>query len=221
MCIRDREYASKVHGLMHACGHDSHGAMLLGAAKVLNKMKDEINGTVKLFFQPGEEVVLGAKKMIAAGVMEGVDAIMGIHVSSDVPSGQISADSGARMASGDMFKITVTGKGGHGARPEQCIDAVVVGSAIVMNLQPIISREYSPFDPAVLTVGEIKSGTRFNVIAPTAILSGTTRCYSPEMCIRDRVYPMLNVAIRKNVKDMVFRNDGYISVENMYVTNEK
>ena len=77
-------------------------------------MKDEINGTVKLFFQPGEEVVLGAKKMIAAGVMEGVDAIMGIHVSSDVPSGQISADSGARMASGDMFKITVTGKGGHG-----------------------------------------------------------------------------------------------------------
>lgn len=144
-------------------------------------MKDEINGTVKLFFQPGEEVVLGAKKMIAAGVMEGVDAIMGIHVSSDVPSGQISADSGARMASGDMFKITVTGKGGHGARPEQCIDAVVVGSAIVMNLQPIISREYSPFDPAVLTVGEIKSGTRFNVIAPTAVLSGTTRCYSPEV----------------------------------------
>ena len=176
-----KEYASKVHGLMHACGHDSHGAMLLGAAKILNRMKDEINGTVKLFFQPGEEVVLGAKKMIAAGVMEGVDAIMGIHVSSDVPSGQISADSGARMASGDMFKITVTGKGGHGARPEQCIDAVVVGSAIVMNLQSVISREYSPFDPAVLTVGEIKSGTRFNVIAPTAVLTGTTRCYSPEV----------------------------------------
>lgn len=181
-----KEYASKVQGLMHACGHDSHGAMLLGAAKVLNKIRDEIHGTVKLFFQPGEEVVLGAKKMIAAGVLEGVDAIMGIHVSSDMPSGQISADSGARMASGDMFKITVTGKGGHGARPEQCIDAVVVGSAIVMNLQSVISREYSPFDPAVLTVGEIKSGTRFNVIAPTAVLSGTTRCYSQEL--RERFF---------------------------------
>lgn len=176
-----KEYASKVHGLMHACGHDSHGAMLLGAAKVLNKMKDEINGTVKLFFQPGEEVVLGAKKMIAAGVLEGVDGIMGIHVSSDMPSGQISADSGARMASGDMFKITVTGMGGHGAEPHKSIDAVVVGSAIVMNLQSVISREYSPFDPAVLTIGEIKSGTRFNVIAPTAVLTGTTRCYSQEV----------------------------------------
>ena len=175
-----KEYASKVHGLMHACGHDSHGAMLLGAAKVLNRMKDEINGTVKLFFQPGEEVVLGAKKMIAAGVMEGVDAIMGIHVSSDVPSGQISADSGARMASGDMFKITVTGKGGHGARPEQCIDAVVVGAATVMNLQSIVSRELSPFDPVVVTTGSIKSGTRFNVIAPTAVLEGTVRYYKPE-----------------------------------------
>lgn len=176
-----KEYASKVHGLMHACGHDSHGAMLLGAAKVLNKMRDEINGTVKLFFQPGEEVVLGAKKMIAAGVLEGVDGIMGIHVSSDMPSGQISADSGARMASGDMFKITVTGMGGHGAEPHKSIDAVVVGSAIVMNLQSVISREYSPFDPAVLTIGEIKSGTRFNVIAPTAVLTGTTRCYSQEV----------------------------------------
>lgn len=176
-----KEYASKVHGLMHACGHDSHGAMLLGAAKVLNQMRDEINGTVKLFFQPGEEIVLGAKKMIAAGVLEGVDAIMGIHVAADMPTGKISADSGARMASGDMFKITVTGKGGHGARPEQCVDAVVVGAAIVMNLQSVISREYSPFDPAVLTIGEIKSGTRFNVIAPTAILTGTTRCYSQEV----------------------------------------
>ena len=175
------DYVSKVHGMMHACGHDTHGAMLLGAVKVLNEMKDEIEGTVKFFFQPGEEVVLGAKKMIAAGVMEGVDAIMGIHVSSDVPSGQISADSGARMASGDMFKITVTGKGGHGARPEQCIDAVVVGAATVMNLQSIVSRELSPFDPVVVTTGSIKSGTRFNVIAPTAVLSGTTRCYSPEV----------------------------------------
>ena len=175
-----KEYASKVHGLMHACGHDSHGAMLLGAAKVLNRMKDEINGTVKLFFQPGEEVVLGAKKMIAAGVMEGVDAIMGIHVSSDVPSGQISADSGARMASGDMFKITVTGKGGHGARPEQCIDAVVVGSAVVMNMQSLVSREFSPFDPLVVTIGSIQSGTRFNVIAPRAVIEGTVRYYNPE-----------------------------------------
>ena len=175
-----KEYASKVHGLMHACGHDSHGAMLLGAAKVLNRMKDEINGTVKLFFQPGEEVGKGAAAMVAEGALEGVDGVMGIHISSDMPVGTINADPGPRMASADCFKVTITGKGGHGARPEQCIDAVVVGAATVMNLQSIVSRELSPFDPVVVTTGSIKSGTRFNVIAPTAVLEGTVRYYKPE-----------------------------------------
>ena len=173
-------YVSKVHGMMHACGHDTHGAMLLGAVKVLNEMKDEIEGTVKFFFQPGEEVGKGAAAMVAEGALEGVDGVMGIHISSDMPVGTINADPGPRMASADSFKVTITGKGGHGARPEQCIDAVVVGAATVMNLQSIVSRELSPFDPVVVTTGSIKSGTRFNVIAPTAVLEGTVRYYKLE-----------------------------------------
>ena len=173
-------YVSKVHGMMHACGHDTHGAMLLGAVKVLNEMKDEIEGTVKFFFQPGEEVGKGAAAMVAEGALEGVDSVMGMHISSGLPSGTINADPGAKTASADYFKITVTGKGGHGAEPEKTIDAVVVGSAVVMNLQSLVSREFSPFDPLVVTIGSIHSGTRFNVIAPTAVLEGTVRYYKPE-----------------------------------------
>jgi len=173
----EKEYASTVPGLMHACGHDSHGAMLLGAARVLQDMKDEIKGTVKFFFQPGEEVGLGALAMIKDGALEGVDGVMGIHVSSELPSGVINAQGGPRMASADMFKITITGKGGHGAHPEETIDAVVVGAAMVMNLQTVVSREFSPLDPLVVTVGSLKSGTRMNVIAPTAVLEGTVRYF--------------------------------------------
>lgn len=176
----EKDYASKNYGMMHACGHDTHGAMLLGAVKVLNNMKDEINGTVKFFFQPGEEVGKGAAAMVAEGAMNGVDSVMGIHISSDMPVGTINAEPGPRMAAGDIFKIIITGKGGHGAHPEQCVDSVLVGAATVMNLQSIVSRELSPFDPVVVTTGSIKSGTRFNVIAPTAVLEGTVRYYKPE-----------------------------------------
>jgi amidohydrolase len=175
----NNEYISKVDGLMHACGHDAHGAMLLGAVRVLNELKDEINGTVKFFFQPGEEVGKGATAMIADGAMKGVDGVFGIHVSSEMPTGTINAEPGARLASGDMFKIVITGKGGHGAHPENTVDAVVVGAAMVMNIQTIVSREFSPLEPIVITVGSIKSGTRFNVIAPDAVLEGTVRYFNP------------------------------------------
>lgn len=175
-----KEYSSKVDGLMHACGHDTHAAMLLGAVKVLKDMKDEIHGTVKFFFQPGEEVGKGAKKMVEEGALEGVDSIMGIHIASMLPVGTINAEAGARMAAADKFKITITGKGGHGSAPHQCIDPVVVGAATIMNLQSIVSRELSPLKPAVVTVGSINSGTRFNVIAPNAVLEGTVRYYEPD-----------------------------------------
>lgn len=175
-----KEYSSKVDGLMHACGHDTHAAMLLGAVKVLKDMKDEIYGTVKFFFQPGEEVGKGAKKMVEEGALEGVDSIMGIHIASMLPVGTINAEAGARMAAADKFKITITGKGGHGSAPHQCIDPVVVGAATIMNLQSIVSRELSPLKPAVVTVGSINSGTRFNVIAPNAVLEGTVRYYEPD-----------------------------------------
>ena len=191
-------FASKKEGLMHACGHDGHIASLLGAAKILNEIKDEIHGTVKLFFQPAEETAQGAKKMIEEGALEGVDGVFGIHLWADIELGKISVEAGPRMASTDLFRIKVTGKGGHGSLPHQGVDAVVVGSAIVMNLQSIVSREISPLEPAVVSVGQIKSGSRFNVIAPDAFMDGTTRAFSAE--VRGKFHSMID-RIAKNTAE--------------------
>jgi amidohydrolase len=174
-------YKSKIDGMMHACGHDTHISGLLTAAKVLNEIKDEFDGTLKLIFQPGEEVAQGALAMIKDGVMEGVDGIFGIHIWNDVETGKVSVEAGPRMASAGMFKVYITGKGGHGAMPHQTVDASVVASAIVMNLQSIVNREINPSDTAVVTVGMIRSGSRWNVISGEAYMEGTTRCYSMEV----------------------------------------
>lgn len=177
----DVPYKSKTEGMMHACGHDGHMAGLLTAAKILLDKKDEFNGTVKLLFQPGEEIAQGALAMIKDGALEGVDGAFGIHIWNDCEVGKVSIEAGPRMASAGMFKIYVTGKGGHGSMPHQTVDATVVTSAILMNLQTIVSREISPLDPAVITVGMIKSGTRWNVIAGEGYMEGTTRCFSREV----------------------------------------
>ena len=174
-------YASKNEGIMHACGHDCHIAMLLTATRILHDMKEELCGTVKLAFQPAEEVALGAKSMVEQGALDGVDACFAIHVWTDVKSGMVSLEAGPRMASADEFHITVKGKGCHGAQPERGVDAAVVTAAIINNLQSVVSREISPMDPAVVTVGTIQAGTRWNVVAENSYMTGTTRCFSNEV----------------------------------------
>ncbi|MEW8972700.1 MAG: M20 family metallopeptidase [Tissierellaceae bacterium] len=192
----DIPYKSKHHGKMHACGHDGHTAMLIGAANILNDIRDEINGTIHLIFQPAEEVAGGAKKIIEeSNFMDEVDSIFGIHLWSDVESGKVSVEAGPRMASADFFTIDIKGKAGHGSMPHQGIDAVVAASATVMNLQSVVSRELSPLDSATLTIGSFHSGTRFNIIAGDAKLEGTTRCFKPE--IREN-FPEIIERIAKN-----------------------
>ena len=175
------EYASVNDGIMHACGHDGHMAALLGAIKVLKKYEDEIDGTIDFIFQPSEENCKGAKMIIEEGNLEGVQEIFGVHIFTDIDYGKISIEEGPRMAQSDMFKIHVKGKGGHAGKPHQCIDAALVCSAIVMNLQSIVSREINPIDSAVVTVGKIETGTQHNIIAQEGIICGTVRTFSSKV----------------------------------------
>ena len=177
----DLDFASVNDGVMHACGHDTHNAMLLGAVKVLKEMQDEFAGTVRFVFQPGEEVALGAKAMLDQGCMEGVGYAFGIHISSTLENGWLSGMPGSSAAATDWFKIRVTGKTSHGAYPAGGVDALVCGTAIVQALQTMVSREYDPSDPLVVTVGSFHSGSRFNIIAGTCEMEGTCRMYSPEI----------------------------------------
>lgn len=178
--LNDVSYKSQNQGLMHACGHDGHVAMLLSAASVLQDHRDTFVGKVRLLFQPAEEMLGGAKKLIAEGALEGVDAIYGHHLWNDIAVGQVDVKSGARMASGDPVKIIFKGKGGHGSMPNQTIDPIVMASSFIMNANAIISRESSPTDPVVFTLGKMKSGTRFNIIPEVATVEGSLRCFSQE-----------------------------------------
>jgi len=171
-------FQSKHEGVSHACGHDGHMAMLLGAAKILNDIRSDIRGSVKLIFQPAEEVLNGAVKVIEEGGLDGVDSIFGIHINGLIPSGMATAGMGPVLSSADFFTIRVKGRGGHGGMPDQGVDAIVAASAVVMNLQSIVSREISPVEPAVVSIGALHAGTRNNVIAAEAIMEGTTRCYN-------------------------------------------
>lgn len=179
--LNNMDYKSQIPGMMHACGHDGHTSMLLGAAKILCALKDKIHGTVKLFFQPAEEIGEGARAMIKEGAMDNVDSVFGIHLWSNIDAGKISVEAGPRMASADWFNIKVTGKGGHGSAPHECVDALVVASSIVTNLQNIVSRQVNPLDPLVLSIGMLNAGSRFNVIAENAYMEGTTRCFNLEL----------------------------------------
>jgi amidohydrolase len=179
--LNDIEYKSEKKGLMHACGHDGHMAMLLGAAKILKKHEHKIKGTIKLIFQPAEELGNGAKEIIASGEIDDIDNIFGLHLWSGIPTEKIGVKEGEQMASADLFRINIKGKGGHGSLPHQGVDAALVSSAIIMNLQSIVSREITPLDTIVVSVGKIKAGTRYNIIAHEGIIEGTVRCFNNEI----------------------------------------
>lgn len=206
-------YKSQNPGFMHGCGHDGHAAGLLTAAKILKEKSDSFNGRVKLLFQPGEEIAQGAKQLIEEGVLEDVDGIFGLHLWNDCPVGKVSIEAGPRMASAGLFKIYVTGKGGHGSMPQQGVDAVVVGSAIVSNLQSLVSREISPLDPAVISIGIFNAGTRFNVLAGEAYLEGTTRCFN--MDVNNSFETMMRRVIEKTAE--TFRAEAVLDYEQMIV----
>jgi amidohydrolase len=174
------DYRSQNDGVMHACGHDAHVTIQLGVARMLAKRRNEFGGTVKFIFQPAEEGLGGAVAMIKAGAFENPkpDAVFGIHVWQETPVGVVDARPGVAMVAADGFRITLTGKGGHGALPNLCHDPVAAGAQIVTALQTIVSRERRPTEPAVVTVATFHAGTASNVIPDVAELSGTIRTVS-------------------------------------------
>jgi amidohydrolase len=175
------EFSSRIDGAMHACGHDAHVAMLVGAARLLSRHRAELAGRVVFMFQPGEEGYAGARHMLEEGLIERhgpFDRAHALHITPLVPSGCVTTRSGTLLASSDAFELTVTGRGGHASKPEDAIDPIPVACEIVGALQSMVTRRVPVFDPGVLTVGSIKAGTTNNVIPETAVILGTIRAVS-------------------------------------------
>ena len=195
------EFASQNPGVMHACGHDGHTAMLLGVTDVLRRLQPQIAGEIVLLFQPAEEQLDGgAQGFLAAGALDGVDAVLGLHLWAGLDTGKVSIRSGPIMASTDEFKITIHGQGGHGAYPHQTADALVAAGYLITQLQTIVSRRIDPLEPAVVTVGTIHAGTAFNVITDRAELTGTVRTHSEP--VRDRVSAELERVVTQGLSGL-------------------
>jgi amidohydrolase len=191
----DFDFASRNPGAMHACGHDGHTAMLLGTAKILSGMRERINGEVRFIFQHAEELSPGgAEELVEAGVMDGVDAVIGAHLWSQLAVGKIGVTHGPMMAAPDIFEITIRGKGGHAAMPHQVVDSIAVGAQVVTNLQHVVSRETDPIDHVVVSVTKFSGGTTHNVIPGTVEMVGTVRTLDPE--VRERVPELMERVIK-------------------------
>src|SRR6266487_1726021 len=178
--LNEIDYRSTVDGKMHACGHDGHTSILLTVADILSKRQDELTGNVKFIFQPAEAQIGGAEPMVKEGALEGVDSIIGLHLISTYPVGRIGVRAGAVFASANRFEVKVQGRGGHAAMPHEAVDPIVIAAYITTALQTLISRQTSPFSPAVITIGTIYAGSAFNIIPEQAILQGTMRAFSQE-----------------------------------------
>jgi len=214
----DLEFASETPGVMHACGHDGHTAILLGLAKVLSERRESVPGEVRFLFQHAEELLPGgATEMVAAGVMTGVEAVIGLHLRSFVDTGSIAIQEGAIMAATDTFHIVVEGLGGHAARPHLAVDTVAVAAQIVTNLQHLVARNTDPQEALVVSVTQFGAGTAHNVIPGSAELVGTVRSFSPKV---RRAVPVQMERIVKGIAEahgatyrIVYEN-GYSAVVN-------
>lgn len=197
--LKEVEYKSLNPGVSHACGHDGHSTALLGFAKAISKEADKIYGNIVFLFQPAEETPPGgAKFMIEDGALEGVDVIFGAHLDSANDVGVVSVGEGYRMAAVDKFKIVLQGLGGHGAKPQETKDAIVLGSKVVNDLQQIVSRRLNPFSPAVVTVGIFQAGSAFNIIADSAIIEGTVRTMTEDVRqkVKKEIYAVVESATK-------------------------
>lgn len=178
----DLSFASKNDGVMHACGHDGHTAILLGVAKALSAQKDKIHGEIRFFFQHAEEMLPGgAREMVAADVTQGVDYVFGLHLSSLTPLGQLTITPGAATSNSDMFHVTIKGKGGHSSQPENTIDPVVTSAQIITSLQTVVSRITSPKDELVVSVTTLQAGDAVNVIPEQVKIGASVRSFSQDV----------------------------------------
>lgn len=193
-----KAYVSQNSGIMHACGHDAHMACALAAAKILSGVKGDLGGGIRMLMQPAEEFgddegKSGARRMIEDDALNGISAVIGLHIDASLPAGKVGIIPGPCMAAVDQFKITILGKGGHGAYPENTIDAVVVGAQVVQAIQQIVSRRVSALEPAIVTIGSFQSSsTRGNIISDSVVLEGSFRSFTSE--VRDRIKEELDRA---------------------------
>jgi len=205
--LTDLPYKSKVDGMMHGCGHDAHTTVGAYVALLLAQHREALPGVYKIIFQPAEEGERGAKEVIATGLVDDVDAFYALHVWSPYETGTLHASAGGVCAEPDMFKVTIHGRGGHGAVPEACVDPITAGAAIVQSLQCIASRFISPMQSVVVTVGSFHAGTRCNIIAQDAVLEGTLRCFD------DEVHRNLLETFRRIIEDVAHAHGCTAEIE--------